>query len=327
MAKTGGFIKIWRGVRESDLWDPAEERFDRRSAFFDILLRANHKRRTIRRGLQHVTVKPGEFVTSQRKLAEAWGWDVAKVNRFLHVLAGEGRIRVKTKRQSGQGYTMISVLNWELYQVRDYIEETPSETPSETPMKRQRNANETPMAIKQEAIEGEEAEERSSPPLDIDPLEEKEKENEDDLELWMSRSTFSSRDDLQQRRIEAENCLLLYNDLTGSSVALTPKLFRQYVALWDLWDSPEKIRAAVMGLFCEPEKWALNRNLGPGYAWKDPEIAERYVAFARDNWDSGGWEKVLSMKRARRPRSSTLTGKELQEFRRKYPHPNDEDQE
>lgn len=296
MARTGGFIKIWRGVRESDLWDPADEKFDRRSAFFDILLRANHRRRTVRWGLQHLVVDPGEFVTSQRKLAGAWGWSVGKVNRFLHVLVLENRIVLVTIREAGRGCTKISICNWGLYQVRDETGGTRDETLAE----RERNASGTRTVFEQEGEEVKEGEEQSSVSLDLDsPLK---AEDLDSLEDWLTASTWSGRDDLNQRRLEAENCLLLYNDLKGSSVALTGKLFRQYVALWDLWDDPEKIRAAVMGLFCDPDKWAMKRNLGPEFAWKDPEIAERYVAHARDGWDSGGWEKVLSMKKARRER-------------------------
>lgn len=296
MAKTGGFIKIWRGVRDSDLWDPADEKFDRRSAFFDLLLRANHQQRTIRWGLQHLVVDPGEFITSQRSLAGAWGWGVGKVNRFLHALVREKRIVLLTIREAGHGCTKIIVCNWGLYQIRDDSSGTRDETLAE----RERNASGTRTGVKQEGEESKEREELQSVSHDLALLE----ENGDDLEVWLTRSTFSNREDLEERRVEAEGCLLLYNDLKGSSVALTSKLFHQYVNLWDIWEDPMKILDAVKGLFCDPDQWATKRNLGPEFAWKDPEIAERYVAHARDGWESGGWDKVLSMKKARRIREN-----------------------
>ena len=116
----------------------------------------------------------------------------------------------------------------------------------------------------------------------------------------MNRTTFANRDDLEERRVEAESCLRLYNDLKGSSLVLSSKLFHLYVARWDDWEDPLKILDAVKGLFCDPEGWALKKNLGPEHAWKDAELAERFVAHARDHWASGGFDKRLEMKR--RPR-------------------------
>ena len=37
-----GWIKLYRKIQDCDLWDSSEEPFDRRSAWVDLLLLANH---------------------------------------------------------------------------------------------------------------------------------------------------------------------------------------------------------------------------------------------------------------------------------------------
>ena len=299
MAKTGGFIKIFRGLRFSNIWDSDRGPFSDGQAWVDLLLRANHAPKTIRVSRKRVSVPAGSFVASVRKLGEAWKWSNGKVLRFLRELEEDDRLVRKVDRGTEHGYTMISICNWADYQIREESDGTRNDTPTE----RGRNTDGTRTGHKQEREEVKEGGELSPVPPEDDPFLEA-KENGDVLDDWITRSTWANREDLAERRVEAEGCLRLYNDLKGSSVALTSKLFRQYVALWDLWEDPMKILEAVKGLFCDPDQWATKRNLGPEFAWKDAEIAERYVAHARDGWESGGWEKLLSMKKekARRER-------------------------
>ncbi len=288
MAKTGGYIKLFRGLRFSNLWDPDRGAKCDGGAWVDMLLRANHRPKELRISRKRVHVPAGSFIASIRKLGEAWKWSNGKVMRFLVELEEDGRITRKVERSTEHGYTMISICEWADYQIR--------EEPDGTRTEHGRNTDGTRTGHKQEGKEGQEGEEESLVPSDEDPLS-RSLEATDDFEEWASRSTWSNRGDLAERRVEADGCLSIYNTLKGSTVALTPKLFRQYVELWDLWGDPMKVLDAVKGIFCDPEQWALRRNLGPEFPWRDPETAEQYVAFARDGWDSGGWDKVLSMKR------------------------------
>lgn len=298
MAKTGGYFKLFRGVLDSELWYRSNPKCDF-AAWIYLLARANYKPRDVRIGRTKVHVPMGSFITSTRKLGKEWAWSVGKVRRFLEELVEDERVLWKTDRGADRGYSMITIRNWEDYQIREDEDGSRDEPRTD----RERIANGSRVVHRQEGEEGKEGGELSSVSLDLDSLLEEEK-NGDDFEAWICRSTLSNRDDLAERRVEAEGCLRLYNELKGSSVALTSKIFRQYVALYDLWEDPLKILDAVKGLFSDPEGWAMKRNLGPEFAWKDPEIAERYVAHARDHWESGGWEKVLSMKKARRIREN-----------------------
>lgn len=110
MAKEG-WIKLYRRLQDCYLWIE-EEPFDRRSAWVDLLLSANHDEKTLRFGGHMVTVGKGELVTSTAKLAKRWGWSRHKVSNFLNELEGEGMLgQVRDMKK-----TRISVQNYDIYQ-------------------------------------------------------------------------------------------------------------------------------------------------------------------------------------------------------------------
>ena len=310
MGRTGTYIKLDRGIRDSDLWDPKKcGPFSDGHAWVDMLLRANYKQRTIRVGRTRVTLEPGSFVTSTRNLADAWGWSVGKVRRFLHELVEDDRITwlTKTDRRAKQGYSMITICNWREYQLTLEALGSPNGSPTDHQTDRQRIANGiangSPVVHRQERKELKEGEEVQLLPTELAmslkadvPFE----HGVDSLDEYAQRSTWSTREDLAERRVEAEGCLNLYNDMTGASMELTIKLLRMYVELWDLWHDPIKCLDAVKGLFAEPDTWSLKKGLGPAYVWRDAETAEKFVAFARDYWVSGGFDQTLEMKRRKR---------------------------
>lgn len=84
-----GYIKIDRSFFESDEWK-APRRYSRAEALLDIQ----------RRAMVYDTegMAKGEVKLTMRKTANAWGWDLKDVWRFIHQLAENGRITRTDKK-------------------------------------------------------------------------------------------------------------------------------------------------------------------------------------------------------------------------------------
>ncbi len=105
-----GWIKLHRKVRDN--WLYQEDRvFSKFEAWMDILMRANHKDNKILLGNKLTEVKRGQFITSIRKLCEAWRWSNTKVNSFLSLLESDGMITYKSDTKK----TVINVVNYSVY--------------------------------------------------------------------------------------------------------------------------------------------------------------------------------------------------------------------
>lgn len=112
-----GYIKLHRCIKDCQIWDD-EERFDKRSAWIDLLLSANHKEKTILLGMKEVTIYPGQTHTSVQKLAEKWHWDRKTVMRYLDFLERTSMIR---QERTPKG-TTITIVKWAFYQQTDVPE-------------------------------------------------------------------------------------------------------------------------------------------------------------------------------------------------------------
>ncbi len=110
MEPSKGWICLYRSIKEHWLWE--EKPFDKRSAWIDLLLSVNHKDKKVLIGNQLAVVKAGSFITSELKLAEAWGWSRTKVRNFLEMLELDSMIVKKSDNQK----TVITVLNWYVFQ-------------------------------------------------------------------------------------------------------------------------------------------------------------------------------------------------------------------
>ena len=108
---SSGWIKLYRQITDCELWDN-DEPFDRRSAWIDLLLMANHRdKQTIFDG-KPITVKKGQRITSIRKLSSRWNWSVKKTMNYLELLESLQMItRVSDKRK-----TLLTVINYGIYQ-------------------------------------------------------------------------------------------------------------------------------------------------------------------------------------------------------------------
>ena len=126
-----GWIKTYRKIQDCWIW-LEKEPFDKRSAWIDLLLTANHSDVRIRFNGEFITVEKGQILTSIRKLSDKWHWSYDKVLRFLKLIELDGMI----KRDSDNFRTLITIENYELYQdepnaIRTQVSEQTSEQVSE----------------------------------------------------------------------------------------------------------------------------------------------------------------------------------------------------
>lgn len=63
-------------------------------------------------------IKAGQFITSREHLSEETGLTVSQVRTALKILTERESIRIDTVKGKG-GYTIITVLNYEQYQVNE----------------------------------------------------------------------------------------------------------------------------------------------------------------------------------------------------------------
>ena len=129
-----GWISIHRKIQQSDIWLDKEP-FDKRSAWIDLIMMANHEDKQILFNGKFMEVKRGEKITSLKQLSDRWRWSTGKVKRFLNLLESGSMIELKTKRR----YTSYKVVNYNVYQNEDIDKRNEVETKT----KRRRNEVET----------------------------------------------------------------------------------------------------------------------------------------------------------------------------------------
>ena len=92
--KDKGYVLVHRQIFDSYIWKNSEP-FDRRSAWVDLILMANHEERSfmLRNGKNQV-VGEGQIFTSMEHLAQRWHWSRNRVIRYLHILSEQGMCTV-----------------------------------------------------------------------------------------------------------------------------------------------------------------------------------------------------------------------------------------
>ena len=109
-----GYIKLYRQIQECWLWFD-DEKFTKGQAWVDLLLLANHKDKRMSFKEQIITIRRGQFVTSIAKLSERWGWSFNTTKKFLNLLESDNMLI----RKSDNKKTLITIVNYEIYQSRD----------------------------------------------------------------------------------------------------------------------------------------------------------------------------------------------------------------
>lgn len=107
----GGWIRLHRKIQDHWLYEE-KRKFSKFEAWIDMLMMANHKDNKFVLGNELVEVKRGQFVTSELKLMERWGWGKSKLRSFLEILEKDGMIVKISDRKK----TTITICNYSVYQ-------------------------------------------------------------------------------------------------------------------------------------------------------------------------------------------------------------------
>ena len=150
---SSGWIKLYRQLQDCWIWLDKGQ-FDKRSAWVDLLLTANHSDKKILFNGELITVKRGQILTSVRKLSAKWKWSVNKVYRFLKLLESDEMLQ----KESDKDRTLLTIINYSIFQcceytnensngntngnTNEYTRETPTETPTNTPTEHKQECKE-----------------------------------------------------------------------------------------------------------------------------------------------------------------------------------------
>jgi len=127
-----GWISLHRQMQSHWLWK--EKPFDKRSAWIDMLLMASHCDNKFVLGNELMVVEVGQFITSELKLMDRWGWSKTKVRSFLKLLQDDKMIVKKTDRKK----TTINIVNYRVWQESETTEK-PQKNHEETAKKSQKD--------------------------------------------------------------------------------------------------------------------------------------------------------------------------------------------
>jgi len=108
-----GYVKIWRKIRDCDLWywnrgaaaSPLE-------AWLDLVMLAAHEECTVSFRGRKVRLQRGELAFTVRGLAARWRWDKMRVARFLAGLEARDKIAFQMRHCVRH----LCIVNYELYQ-------------------------------------------------------------------------------------------------------------------------------------------------------------------------------------------------------------------
>ena len=133
--KGTGWIKLYRSSFENELY--SEESFTRFQAWVDLLLLANHKDNFFMKRGTVVKVPRGTVGYSMKELAKRWKWSINKVSRFIKTLESEHINQVKSQKTNIT--TLISILNYEKYQLGESANENSNENQTNTQTETNKN--------------------------------------------------------------------------------------------------------------------------------------------------------------------------------------------
>lgn len=133
-----GYIKLYRKLQENPIWN--DKPFSKGQAFTDMMFRCNHVCKKVIGYGDYTWVLRGQFISSNYKLADAWGWSESSVRQFIKLLVKEKMITVLSSRH----YTLYEVTNYCVYQSLDNAELEEISNAQKTHRKRTGNAQKTP---------------------------------------------------------------------------------------------------------------------------------------------------------------------------------------
>lgn len=139
MENSGGWIKLHRKLLSNPVW--LREPFTAGQAWVDLLLLANHKPGVIwKRGIM-VPLERGQVGHSATTLAARWRWSRGRVNRFIRDLKMMQQIEPTMGPQNKNVTSLISIINYDLYQTGEPQTEPQMEPQAEPQADRRRYTN------------------------------------------------------------------------------------------------------------------------------------------------------------------------------------------
>jgi hypothetical protein len=125
-----GWICLYRDIQSHWVFNNAEHF----RAWVDLLLLANHEKKTFELKGQLVIIDRGQVGLSQVSLAERWKWGHRdRVKRYLTLLEKDGMIELKTTHLN----SVITICNYSHYQDEHASDEAPDKAASEAAGKAQ----------------------------------------------------------------------------------------------------------------------------------------------------------------------------------------------
>lgn len=124
-----GFYRLYRGWLDHPMLAGP---YDRRSAWCWLIEHAAWKPRTVVVNTTEVQVQRGQLVASVRFLAEIWGWKRTKAHTFLTDLKDRTAIRTANRTAGRTPYTVITICNYDEYQIDGQDDRTANRTGNRT---------------------------------------------------------------------------------------------------------------------------------------------------------------------------------------------------
>lgn len=105
-----------------------EKEYDKRSAWCWLIENAAWEDHATAWQGKTIAVKRGQVPISMRKLCDAWGWSLGRVQRFLNVLKTDTMVDIKTDT----GFCIITICNYDAYQKPENLTDTANDTAAST---------------------------------------------------------------------------------------------------------------------------------------------------------------------------------------------------
>jgi hypothetical protein len=127
-----GYIKVYRSLRDKGYWSDAEYIH----LWIHLLMKASYKQKEYLFNGKIEHLAPGQFISGRKSLSKETGVNESKIERILKCFEIEHQI----EQQTNNKFRIITILNWDKYQVR--------EQQNEQQMNSQRTASEQPVNTK-----------------------------------------------------------------------------------------------------------------------------------------------------------------------------------
>ena len=137
----GGWVKLYRELKSKSIWQLSSPQ--QKVVLITILLLANHEENKWEWKGEQFACKPGQLITSLNSLVRECGEGVT-IRNVRTALERFEKLGFLTNTSTKTG-RLISIVNWEKYQGRDYVTDKPTD---KEPTKSRQRADKEPTTNK-----------------------------------------------------------------------------------------------------------------------------------------------------------------------------------